>query len=1030
MMSSNALFRLLVNRGPQSVEVLSLPPVANAQDVTDPSDTLTADDGTSLPSMITVAGRLETKGIKTVSGLKEELKLLGIKDAAQWVKSAERQASVLRRDCASKAHQFKNPSERFAALRWYALIRRCLESPSSVGDWLFSRGVVETAQIRQILADTQGLQESQAISDDSLSSESVPLRTDDYFSDLLEREGVASAVQGAVANIRSRCSFSRMIDERIPKNATWWERIAGKKVTYAAPSPSAPTPLQSLREEISRFGYANLDQAESGAQVTLSRILNGCPDHLDENELLLFQNKFEQAMEQQQVVAAYSRYDVHPKKGKKKPVPGEEEKNGNSGSASAPVSYAAPTVRVLGFGDLITVESQLARYEVGEIAHIENVLRGEYRSRSHKLQEETEVVEEQEETSETESKKDMETNERFQLQSEIDRSLQEQMQASGSVTATYLGTVSVTANVSGSYQRNRTEAERTASEMSRSVIERTSERLLQRRRDLNRRRSLRIVTEENVHRLEALTAPYSGVYSWVDKIEKVELRHYATRLLLAFTIAEPGFAIVNRRTLMEQSQPGYDPGPPPNPNYITPKNYRDLAFKYRATDVRPAPPLYKTVEYAWKAEQPTSGYSGIAAKTEVKIPIGYRPYHASASVVGYSDWWANVSCYVAVAGTVIRNGGEVSRADALHEPQGKNLCFPQVTDDGVSILTRIYAYGYAQGSELGGVLVQIRCQRTQEALQQWQLDTYQSLVNAYSLLLSELTDKSRNGTGQFVPAGSNPLTNRADELAELKRAAITAMRKGTAFPPPQDVERQNLVSFFEQCFEWNQSSHILHPYYWAAPERWATILQNDDADPVFTQFLRSGAATLIVPVAADCEERVLHYLTSPDPEGERLIWQLPQEDIEAMTSDDSAIQRFVGNCPACQPIWMEVLLSRKAGIVRGAGSLVVVNGSADVVINGLWTLSPGFDEDRELFIEGVQYRIAHVDAGGKRFTLDRPYVRASNNAARYLLGSVLLGKPWEVRVPTSLIVLGTDPNRGIAGLNTNPDITAYLAGNG
>lgn len=1025
-MTRNVLFKFTLNRGPQTIETLSLPQPAPVEDNTDASATISATDGTKMPSILEAGSQFEVHNIKTIKELNAALTTLKIKNIAEWVVKAGAQASTLRRDVISK----KLPRDVFhkysTALRWYAIVKRWSESPYVIGDWLLSRSSIEVTPLERILSHVPVKQPQ--TTDNKLGVDgSVPSRPDNFYLDLLERESAVSAFQSALANVRSRIHYKLMVAKPAPKHPNLWVRIFGAEKPSTSPLSPTLIPLESLSEELKTFGYKNLDRPNTATEAILANIIKEAPQSLDADNASILQRKLFERLEREDTIAAYSNY---PKmKGKKLPpdglgVPVEAQ------SMAEVVSYVTPTVKILGFQDLMTVESQLSRYEVGEIAHIENILKGEYRSRRHELHEETEVVQEGEETVETESKSDLETNERFQLQSEVNRSLQEQIQASGSITATYLGTVSVTANVSGSYQRNRTEAERTASELSRSVTERASERLLQRRRTLDRRRSLRVVTEENIHRLEGLNASYSGVYSWVDKIEKVELRHYGTRLLLEFTIPEPSAEIFIRRMLMQQMVKVYDPGSPPNPNSITPNNYRDLAFKYHATDLKPPPPQYKTVEYAWKATPPTGGVSSIEAKTDVKIPNGYRPYNASAIAVAYADWIANVSCFVSVAGTVIRGGGEVARADELHEPQGKDLEFPKETDSGVSILIRMYSYNYSQGAELGGVLVQIRCQRTIQMLQQWQIETYQSLVNAYSLLLSELSEKSKDSTQGFKPTGQNPLENQAIELTELKRAAITIMRGGATFPEPESPLRQELISFFEQCFEWNQSSHILHPYYWAAPERWEILLQTEDADPQHQEFLRAGAATLIVPIAADREEKVLHYLTSSDLESDRLRWELPQETIDAMTSDDATITSFVNDCEAAQPIWMEVLLSRKGNLIRGAGTLSVKHDSDNVTINGAWTLTPGFDEDRELFIEGVRYTIASIDSGGKNFKLDRPYIRADNNAARYLVGSVLLGKPWEVRVPTSLIVLGTDPDRGITRLNTDPDISAHLAKDG
>ena len=94
-------------------------------------------------------------------------------------------------------------------------------------------------------------------------------------------------------------------------------------------------------------------------------------------------------------------------------------------AAPAPVPDATVTVpkghgdaKILGIADLMILEQELLRYELGEIAHIENVLRGETRSRTFKKSstiEQTEVTEV--ETTE-EKEQDLSSTERFELNTE------------------------------------------------------------------------------------------------------------------------------------------------------------------------------------------------------------------------------------------------------------------------------------------------------------------------------------------------------------------------------------------------------------------------------------------------------------------------------------------------------------------------------------------------------------------------------------------------------------------------------------
>ncbi len=62
-----------------------------------------------------------------------------------------------------------------------------------------------------------------------------------------------------------------------------------------------------------------------------------------------------------------------------------------------------PTIKPLGIGDLKVVKQKLVRYEAGEVAHIENVMAQETRSRQHRrLRQFEEIVELEQEREEEE----------------------------------------------------------------------------------------------------------------------------------------------------------------------------------------------------------------------------------------------------------------------------------------------------------------------------------------------------------------------------------------------------------------------------------------------------------------------------------------------------------------------------------------------------------------------------------------------------------------------------------------------------
>jgi hypothetical protein len=190
-------------------------------------------------------------------------------------------------------------------------------------------------------------------------------------------------------------------------------------------------------------------------------------------------------------------------------------------------------------------------------------------------------------------------------------------------------------------------------------------------------------------------------------------------------------------------------------------------------------------------------------------------------------------------------------------------------------------------------------------------------------------------------------------------------------------------------------SYFLYPYFWGRRDAWRLRMSLTHDDPRHAEFLRSGAARVIVPATPGYEARVLSYLES-DPDAdelERISGPFPDEP-----PPDSEFEE----------LWLELLVLRNERLALGSGTLAVTNGSPDVTINddSSWLASER-DLGREIYVAGDRYLVA--DVGGERaIVLDQPYTGPDEAAARYATGSVPFGPPWLVRIPTSLVVLSDE----------------------
>jgi hypothetical protein len=253
-------------------------------------------------------------------------------------------------------------------------------------------------------------------------------------------------------------------------------------------------------------------------------------------------------------------------------------------------------------------------------------------------------------------------------------------------------------------------------------------------------------------------------------------------------------------------------------------------------------------------------------------------------------------------------------------------------------------------------------------------------------------------------SGTNPQTNRETEQTELKKSCIslltgqrfdlfdaTARNAGPLGYPEVDFAEAKAegayIQVFEQSFEWNNMTYIFYPYFWGLKQEWPITSQLTDDDPLFTRFLRAGAARVQVPVRLGFEQSLLTYLSTGQ------LWTGEGTFVNA--DEDSA-----------DPLHLSVVDELKSQTgdnnVDGAGTLSVTKNSAAVTGNG--TAFSTDDEDRRILIAGKTYVIKTV-TDEQTIALTTSYSGNNDTGLSYSIGGKLIGEPWEVKLPTSLVKL-------------------------
>lgn len=526
---------------------------------------------------------------------------------------------------------------------------------------------------------------------------------------------------------------------------------------------------------------------------------------------------------------------------------------------------ARPSISPVGVGDLKVLKQKIVRYEAGEIAHIENVLGREARLRDHRmfrqfierLEEELEQVDEQ--------TRSLQTTERFEIESEIERMVRSDssFQAGASLSGGF-GPVSLSAYVRSASSSAREKSERNATRFAKEMVDKATSRLVDRVQTTRSSVTTQETEEKNRHEFDNRSSSdhVVGVYRWVDKLYRVRQVTYGRRLFYEFVIPEPAalFRALKRQAAIQDgvSRPARPVDPETRqdlrPDHLTAETYMALVSEYQVRDVKPPPPETVIITKAF-AEVFGDGYFEVVID-DFDLPTGYVARSFSLRLDGFSTDWGSEDASLNVSGT-----------------QTPIRSFPSFgVLDGESDKIPIVAVGKGWSLLSLGFTVELECQLTSEARAEWQLETYSRIMAAYQQQEMAYQDRARATAVQVAGAvrGQNPEINRRTERDHLQWLCLSlwAGLRGFAdayeptFPDLRAAfARLNavLIEFFHGAFDWENMSYEFLPFSYGARRRWGELMTAEDPDPAFQAFLQAGAARVRVPVEPAFTEAVLWY---------------------------------------------------------------------------------------------------------------------------------------------------------------------------
>ena len=562
--------------------------------------------------------------------------------------------------------------------------------------------------------------------------------------------------------------------------------------------------------------------------------------------------------------------------------------------ATLPPAPGAAVVSPAGVADLLVVKQQLKRYEGAELAHVENVLIGEKKARSHRQldRSETTFLTETEVTGVKES--ELQTTDRFELNRETSQTIKSDVKSGFdlSLSGKYGPTVDFKASTSLSSTTSTEQSAKNSTRFAKDIVSRSLERVTTRVREQRTTTIISETEETNLHELTNSTQQHiNGVYQFLDKIYESQVFNYGIREMFDFMIPEPASFL-----WYVAQNPNTDLALPPAPNdlrLVCPDSSaltEDLALALAAeygADIDPAPVPYQLLAASFKhgddnaseQDQPRSNQ-----QADITVPAGYQVVRARFHGTAITDENPVVAVTIGSATPRIWRGGAAVNVSAgnriIYTPQLAipldSEPHPMSGDNKLNVLL----VAYETNTYAFEVVVVARA--TEALVGSWRLVTFGKLLAKYEDRLREYQQKveqikadaqAKAERDNTLPFGAPPAMNQATIAAELKKHCISvltqqwydafdATKDGT--PPTFDLvdaaAEGAYIRFFEQSFEWDQTQWVFYPYFWARKNTWIPRFLKQDADPQFQDFLRAGSARVVVPVRPGFEVTITHFL--------------------------------------------------------------------------------------------------------------------------------------------------------------------------
>ena len=535
-------------------------------------------------------------------------------------------------------------------------------------------------------------------------------------------------------------------------------------------------------------------------------------------------------------------------------------------------------IRNIGIADYKKVVSHVCCYDAGEVSHIENIMAKEIKEKESERIRKSEVSTTSEQTNESERFTDVSTTERFEMQTEVAKILQENESFAANASVGYSG-FGFSANIGANYATSTSKEESNiqAVNYAKDITQKATEKIVSRLRTEKTVKITDEFKERYKHGYDNTQGDkhVSGVFRFVNAIYKNQIYNYGKRLMYEFMIPQPSKL---HRLGMEQNRSNPNavflskPIDPridfPNANSINEYNYKVLASKYGA----------EVTTFPEKSIFISKGFSGAKAhenelfneSIELPIPKGYFTTDLKLEV---NTRWDHDNSQRHSFGVTIGNqrvAWQEVRSDIMWSMNSETNANFKLSKFAEKIAIAYQSMNYLTFN----IGISIKCEPLFETIEKWKEETYNTIIKGYEDQLAkfnaQISDmQSLESNSGFYRIIENTALRKncisyLIEETQIGRGFYTGNQLKTfALVQNQQLDNYaNLVKFMEQAFEWQLMSYNFYPFYWAERNDWTELYQYECNDPLFRSFMQSGMARVVVTVRPGFEKAVLHFMAS------------------------------------------------------------------------------------------------------------------------------------------------------------------------